>query len=116
MMPIVLFFLSYTKKFFIKYPPQSNERVVTFVSTNQVSESSNQTMAQYGKSKTKEKHPIINTALFVDEKTPLLPCFIYAGRVATVLLGNPVHVMILYNDKLTQDYVRYFDYLWQQTK
>ena len=26
-------------------------------------------MAQYGKSKTKEKHPIINTALFVDEKT-----------------------------------------------
>ena len=53
---------------------------------------------------------------FADEKTPLLPCFIYAGRVATVLLGNPVHLMIMYNDKLAQDYVRYFDYLWQQTK
>ena len=51
-----------------------------------------------------------------NDTMPLLPCFIYAGRVAMVLLDNPIHVMILYNDKLTQDYVRYFDHLWQQTK
>lgn len=51
-----------------------------------------------------------------NDTVPLLPCFIYAGRVATVLLDNPIHVMILYNDKLSQDYVHYFDYLWQQTK
>ena len=50
------------------------------------------------------------------DEMPLLPCFIYAGRVATVLLENPVHVMILYNDKLTQDYIHYFDYLWRQAK
>ena len=53
---------------------------------------------------------------FADEKMPLLPCFIYAGRVATVLFDNPVHVMILYSDQLTQDYTSYFDYLWQQAK
>lgn len=47
---------------------------------------------------------------------PLLPCFIYTGRVATVLLDNPVHIAILYNDKLAQDYEQYFNHQWQQTK
>lgn len=62
-------FFELYKKIFHQTFPQSKERVIAFDSTNQVSESKNQSMAQYGKSKTKEKHPIINTALFVDEQT-----------------------------------------------
>lgn len=49
--------------------PCSTERAVAFDSTNQVSESSGQKKAQYGKSKTAEKLPVINTAMFVDENT-----------------------------------------------
>ena len=52
----------------------------------------------------------------VPDTVPLLPCFIYAGRVATALLDNPIHIAILYNEKLAQDYARYFNHLWQQTK
>jgi transcriptional regulator with XRE-family HTH domain len=52
----------------------------------------------------------------VDDTKPLLPCFIYAGRVAMVLMENPVHIAILYNEKMTQDYVKYFDFLWKQSR
>ena len=46
-------------------------RVIAFDSTNQVSESKGQEKAQRGKSKTGEKLPIINTAMYVDEKTKI---------------------------------------------
>jgi hypothetical protein len=45
-----------------------------------------------------------------------LPCFIYAGRVAMVFMDNPIHIAILYNEKLAQDYAKYFDFLWKQAK
>ena len=43
--------------------------MVAFDSSNQVSESKEQTKARRGKSKTGEKLPIINTAVYVDEIT-----------------------------------------------
>lgn len=49
--------------------PGSKERVIAFDSTNQVTESKGQELARYGKSKTGESLPIINTALYVDEIT-----------------------------------------------
>lgn len=49
--------------------PESSERVIAFDSTNQVTESDNQPMAKYGKSKTGEPLPIINTAMYVDQIT-----------------------------------------------
>ena len=52
----------------------------------------------------------------VKDTMPLLPCFIYAGRVAMVLMDNPIHIAILYNEKLAQDYAKYFDFLWKQAK
>ncbi|MBE6446834.1 MAG: helix-turn-helix transcriptional regulator [Alphaproteobacteria bacterium] len=52
----------------------------------------------------------------VDDAKPLLPCFIYAGRVAIVLMENPIHIAILYNEKIAQDYAKYFDFLWKQSR
>ena len=49
--------------------PETTERIVAFDSTNQVTESRNQPCAKYGKSKTGEPLPIINTAMYVDQIT-----------------------------------------------
>lgn len=65
---IPLFFEYYFREFHKAFPV-SDVRVVAFDSTNQVTESKNQVKARRGKSKTGEKLPIINTAMFVDEVT-----------------------------------------------
>ena len=65
---IQAFFEFFQKEFHSRFPC-SHERVIALDSTNQVTESKNSEMAQRGKSKTGEKHPIINTAMYVDEKT-----------------------------------------------
>lgn len=62
-------FFALFRKFFHERFPQASERIVAFDSTNQVTESRNQPMAKYGKSKTGEPLPIINTALYVDQIT-----------------------------------------------
>ena len=59
-----LFRANYTHNF-----PCSSEFIIAFDSTNQVSESKNQPQAKFGKAKSGEKLPVINTAMFVDEKT-----------------------------------------------
>ena len=65
-----IFFELYCKEFHKAFP-SSDVRVIAFDSTNQVSESKGQEKAQRGKSKTGEKLPIINTAMYVDEKTKI---------------------------------------------
>ena len=65
---IQTFFIVFRKAFHEKFP-QASERIVAFDSTNQVTESRNQPRAKYGKSKTGEPLPIINTAMYVDQVT-----------------------------------------------
>lgn len=62
-------FLSLFRENFHKLFPEATERIVAFDSTNQVTESRNQPYAKYGKSKTGEPLPIINTAMYVDQIT-----------------------------------------------
>ena len=52
----------------------------------------------------------------VPDDVPLTPCFIYQGRVAIVLLKNPVHVAILYNPNLSKKYIAQFEYIWNKEK
>lgn len=52
----------------------------------------------------------------VADDVPLTPCFIYQGRVAIVLLQNPVHVAIMYNKDLSQKYLSMFQYIWNKEK
>lgn len=52
----------------------------------------------------------------VPDEVPLTPCFIYQGRVAIVLLKNPVHVAIMYNPQLSQKYIAQFEYIWNKEK
>ena len=49
--------------------PSKDRQVIAYDSTNQTSECKNDARAKKGKSKDNEKHPIINTSLYVDEKT-----------------------------------------------
>lgn len=62
------FFNKFQKEFHILFP-QASESVVAFDSTNQVTESRNLSQAKYGKSKTGEALPVINTAMYVDQTT-----------------------------------------------
>lgn len=62
------FFNKFQKEFHILFP-QAYESVVAFDSTNQVTESRNLSQAKYGKSKTGEALPVINTAMYVDQTT-----------------------------------------------
>lgn len=68
---IMVFFKLYHGNFAAAFPEGDGkkERVVAFDSTNQVTESHNQPAAKRGKSKTGEPLPIIQTAMYVDEKT-----------------------------------------------
>lgn len=52
----------------------------------------------------------------VPDDVPLSPCFLYEGRVAIVLLKNPVHVAIMYNDNLSKKYIAQFEYIWNKEK
>ena len=52
----------------------------------------------------------------VPDSVPLVPCFIYKNRVAIVMLKNPVHVAILYNEQLVEHHTKLFNYLWQTAK
>lgn len=52
----------------------------------------------------------------VSDSVPLVPCFIYKNRVAIVMLKNPVHVAILYNEQLVEHHTKLFNYLWQTAK
>ncbi|MBO7484015.1 MAG: helix-turn-helix domain-containing protein [Alphaproteobacteria bacterium] len=52
----------------------------------------------------------------VSDMIPLIPCFIYRNRVALVILQNPTHVTILYNESLAEVYKALFDHLWKTTK
>ena len=52
----------------------------------------------------------------VPDDVPLSPCFIYQGRVAIVLLKNPVHVAIMYNKNLADKYTAQFEYIWNKEK
>ncbi len=48
----------------------------------------------------------------VPDHMALIPCFIYQGRVAIVLLQNPLHVAILYNDDLAACHIQTFNFIW----
>ena len=52
----------------------------------------------------------------VPDNVPLTPCFIYSGRVAIVLLKNPIHVAIMYNPQLSQKHIDQFEYVWNKEK
>jgi len=52
----------------------------------------------------------------VPDDVPLTPCFIYQGRVAIVLLQNPVHVTIMYSKELSNRYLAQFEYIWNKEK
>jgi len=50
------------------------------------------------------------------DTVPLVPCCIYKNRVAIVILKNPVHVAILYNEELVASHIQVFNYLWNTAK
>jgi len=52
----------------------------------------------------------------VPDQTPLIPCFIYQGRVALVFLENPIYVCILYNPSLHKTSVDSFEHLWKTAR
>lgn len=52
----------------------------------------------------------------VSDEAPLIPCMLYKERSAVVLLDNPVHVLIIYNDSLARSYKSYFNHLWNSYK
>ncbi|MBR6411897.1 MAG: helix-turn-helix transcriptional regulator [Alphaproteobacteria bacterium] len=52
----------------------------------------------------------------VPDDVPLIPTFIYQGRVALVFLGNPIYVCILYNPSLFKTSVDSFEHLWKTTR
>ena len=52
----------------------------------------------------------------VSDDVPLNPCFLYDGRVAIVLLKNPMHVAILYSPELFKKYLAQFEYVWNKEK
>ena len=52
----------------------------------------------------------------VPNTLPLIPCCIYKDRVAIVILKNPVHVAIIYNQDLVIQHTQMFEYLWQTAK
>lgn len=52
----------------------------------------------------------------VEDEVPLPPCFIYKGRVALVLMQNPIHVAIMYNKELYKKYIAQFEYIWNKEK
>ena len=52
----------------------------------------------------------------VSDEVPLIPCFLYKNRVAIVILKNPVHVTILYNESLADVYKALFRHLWNTSK
>ena len=52
----------------------------------------------------------------VSDAVPLIPCFLYMNRVAIVILKNPVHVTILYNESLADVYKALFKHLWNTSK
>lgn len=52
----------------------------------------------------------------VPDTIPLPPCFMYKDRVAIVILKNPIHVAILYNEELSENHIRLFNYLWNMAK
>ena len=52
----------------------------------------------------------------VSDDVPLPPCFIYKNRVAFVLMTNPIHVAILYNEELVKKHLAQFEYFWNKEK
>ena len=52
----------------------------------------------------------------VPDDVPLVPCFLYQNRVAIVILKNPIHVAILYNESLADVYKALFQHLWNTSK
>ena len=52
----------------------------------------------------------------VPDTVPLIPCLLYQNRVAIVILKNPTHVTILYNESLAEVYKALFEHLWNTTK
>ena len=52
----------------------------------------------------------------VSDDIPLIPCFIYEGRVALVFLANPIYVCILYNHSLFRTSVDSFEHLWKTVR
>ncbi len=52
----------------------------------------------------------------IPDTVPLSPFCLYNGRVAIVLLENPVHVTIIYNDQLSTKYEEQFNYIWNKEK
>ncbi|MGN0919188.1 MAG: helix-turn-helix transcriptional regulator, partial [Alphaproteobacteria bacterium] len=45
----------------------------------------------------------------ISDEIPLIPCFIYKERVAIVVLKNPIHVAILYNESLAKSHIAHFN-------
>lgn len=52
----------------------------------------------------------------VDDTIPLIPYFLYKNRLTIVILQNPIHVAILYNDSLAEVHKSLFEYLWKISK
>ncbi len=52
----------------------------------------------------------------VPDNILLIPCFIYKGRVAIVVLQNPMHVAIIYNEDMARKYLAQFEYVWNKEK
>ena len=52
----------------------------------------------------------------VADSVPLIPCFLYKNRVAIIILKNPVHVAIMYNESLAGVYKALFEHLWNTSK
>ena len=52
----------------------------------------------------------------VPDTVPLISCAIYQDRVATVVMKNPIHVAIMYNEILANEYTKYFNYIWTASK
>ena len=52
----------------------------------------------------------------VEDDVPLTPFFVYNGRVALVLLQNPIHITIIYNEQLSEQYKAQFQYIWNKEK
>ena len=52
----------------------------------------------------------------VADSVPLIPCILYKNRVAIVILKNPTHVTIMYNESLAGVYKALFEHLWNTSK
>ena len=66
---INVFFRIFREEYEKRFPRKDSNRVIAFDSTNQNTQSENEDLAEFGKSKTDFGLKIINTAMFVDEET-----------------------------------------------